>query len=128
MVSAVPFHLTFVLYKCIIIHQLQRFKLFKHQLMDFVRIHKMTTENLYDSIALAENIKIQAKARNIQLKDMYAELGMSKGVLSNLRTGRMIAADSLARIADPAVQRMELTDEERQKVTDFLQFILSQRK
>lgn len=60
----------------------------------------MTTENLYDSIALAENIKIQAKARNIQLKDMYAELGMSKGVLSNLRTGRMIAADSLARIAD----------------------------
>lgn len=103
----------------------------------------MTSENLYDSIALAENIKIQAKARNIQLKDMYAELGMSKGVLSNLRTGRMIAADSLARIADyldcsmdflmgrtvdPAVQRMELTDEERQKVTDFLQFILSQRK
>lgn len=143
MVSAVHFHLTFVLYKCIIIHQLQRFKLFEHQLMDFVRIHKMTTENLYDSIALAENIKIQAKARNIQLKDMYAELGMSKGVLSNLRTGRMIAADSLARIADyldcsmdflmgrtvdPAVQRMELTDEERQKVTDFLQFILSQRK
>jgi DNA-binding Xre family transcriptional regulator len=122
---------------------LQRFKLFEHQLMDFVRIHKMTTENLYDSIALAENIKIQAKARNIQLKDMYAELGMSKGVLSNLRTGRMIAADSLARIADyldcsmdflmgrtvdPAVQRMELTDEERQKVTDFIQFILSQRK
>jgi DNA-binding Xre family transcriptional regulator len=122
---------------------LQRFKLFEHQLMDFVRIHKMTTENLYDSIALAENIKIQAKARNIQLKDMYAELGMSKGVLSNLRTGRMIAADSLARIADyldcsmdflmgrtvePAVQRMELTDEERQKVTDYLQFILSQRK
>jgi DNA-binding Xre family transcriptional regulator len=122
---------------------LQRFKPFEHQLMDFVRIHKMTTENLYDSIALAENIKIQAKARNIQLKDMYAELGMSKGVLSNLRTGRMIAADSLARIADyldcsmdflmgrtvdPAVQRMELTDEERQKVTDFLQFILSQRK
>lgn len=143
MASAVPFHLTFVLYKCIIIHRLQRFKLFEHQLMDFVRIHKMTTENLYDSIALAENIKIQAKARNIQLKDMYAELGMSKGVLSNLRTGRMIAADSLARIADyldcsmdflmgrtvdPAVQRMELTDEERQKVTDFLQFILSQRK
>ena len=88
----------------------------------------MTTENLYDSIALAENIKIQAKARNIQLKDMYAELGMSKGVLSNLRTGRMIAADIMGRTVDPAVQRMELTDEERQKVTDFLQFILSQRK
>ena len=103
----------------------------------------MTTENLYDSITLAENIKIQAKARNVQLKDMFAELGMSKGTLSNLRTGRMMAADSLARISDyldcsmdflmgrtvdPAVKRMNLTDDERQKVTDYLQFILSQRK
>ena len=143
MVSAVPFHLTFVLYKCIIIHQLQRFKLFEHQLMDFVRIHKMTTENLYDSIALAENIKIQAKARKVQLKDMFDELELGRNTLSNLRLGKKISADSLARIADyldcsmdflmgrtvdPAVQRMELTDEERQKVTDFLQFILSQRK
>ena len=143
MVSAVPFHLTFVLYKCIIIHQLQRFKLFEHQLMDFVRIHKMPTQNLYDSITLAENIKIQAKARNVQLKDMFAELDLSKGTLSNLRLGKKISADSLARIADyldcsmdflmgrtvdPAVKRMNLTDDERQKVTDYLQFILSQRK
>ena len=103
----------------------------------------MPIENLYDSISLAENIKIQAKARNVQLKDMFTELGMSKGTLSSLRTGRMIAAASLARIADyldcsmdflmgrtvdPAVKRMDLTDEERQKVTDYLQFILSQRK
>ena len=82
----------------------------------------MPTQNLYDSITLAENIKLQAKARNVQLKDMFAELGMSKGTLSNLRTGRMMAADSLA------VKRMNLTDDERQKVTDYLQFILSQRK
>ena len=60
----------------------------------------MPTQNLYDSITLAENIKLQAKARNVQLKDMFAELGMSKGTLSNLRTGRMMAADSLARISD----------------------------
>jgi len=103
----------------------------------------MTTQNLYDSITLAENIKLQAKARNVQLKDMFAELEMSKGTLSNLRTGRMMAADSLARISDyldcsmdfrmertvdPTVKRMNLTDDERQKVTDYLQFILSQRK
>ena len=103
----------------------------------------MPTQNLYDSITLAENIKLQAKARNVQLKDMFAELEMSKGTLSNLRTGRMMAADSLARISDylacsmdflmgrtvdPAVKRMNLTDDERQKVTDYLQFILSQRK
>lgn len=103
----------------------------------------MPTQNLYDSIALAENIKIQAKARNVQLKDMFAELDLSKGTLSNLRLGKKISADSLARIADyldcsmdflmgrtvdPAVQRMNLTDDEHQKVTDYLQFILSQRK
>ena len=103
----------------------------------------MQTENVYDSIALAENIKIQAKARKIQLKDMFDELELGRNTLSNLRLGKKISADSLARIADyldcsmdflmgrtvdPAVQRMELTDEERQKVTDFLQFILSQRK
>lgn len=103
----------------------------------------MLTENLYDSIALAENIKIQAKARKVQLKDMFDELELGRNTLSNLRLGKKISADSLARIADyldcsmdflmgrtfdPAVQRMELTDEERQKVTDFLQFILSQRK
>ena len=74
---------------------------------------------------------------------MFAELEMSKGTLSNLRTGGMMAEDSLARISDylacsmaflmgravdPAVKRMNLTDDERQKVTDYLQFILSQRK
>lgn len=111
--------------------------------IDFVRIHKMPTQNLYDSITLAENIKIQAKARNVQLKDMFAELDLSKGTLSNLRLGKKISADSLARIADyldcsmdflmgrtvdPAVKRMNLTDDEHQKVTDYLQFILSQRK
>lgn len=48
----------------------------------------MPTQNLYDSITLAENIKIQAKARNVQLKDMFAELDLSKGTLSNLRLGK----------------------------------------
>lgn len=102
----------------------------------------MPTQNLYDSITLAENIKIQAKARNVQLKDMFAELGMSKGTLSNLRTGRMMAADSLARIADyldcsmdylmgrtgdPAAQQVDLTADERQKVNEYVRFLKSQR-
>lgn len=103
----------------------------------------MNNPKLYDSIAIADNIKLQAKSQGIQLKDMLTDLDLGRNTLSNLRTGRMIAADSLARIADyldcsmdflmgrtvdPAVQRMELTDDERQKVTDYLQFILSQRK
>lgn len=103
----------------------------------------MNNPKLYDSISIADNIKLQAKSQGVQLKDMLTDLDLGRNTLSNLRTGRMIAADSLARIADyldcsmdflmgrtvdPAVQRMELTDEERQKVTDFIQFILSQRK
>ncbi len=103
----------------------------------------MNNPKLYDSISIADNIKLQAKSQGVQLKDMLTDLDLGRNTLSNLRTGRMIAADSLARIADyldcsmdflmgrtvdPAVQRMELTDDERQKVTDYLQFILSQRK
>ena len=93
----------------------------------------MQTSNLYDSVTLAENIKIQAKACNIQLKDMFDALDLGRNTLSNLRLGKKISADSLARIADyldcsmdflmgrtvdPAVQRMDLTDDERKKVTD----------
>lgn len=103
----------------------------------------MNNPKLYDSISIADNIKLQAKSQGVQLKDMLTDLDLGRNTLSNLRTGRMIAADSLARIADyldcsmdflmgrtvdPAVQRMELTDDERQKVIDYLQFVLSQRK
>ena len=143
MVSAVPLLSNICLVQVYYILTIVIFQELNVTIVTFVGMHKMPIENLYDSISLAENIKIQAKARNVQLKDMFAELGMSKGTLSSLRTGRMIAADSLARIADyldrsmdflmgrtvdPAVKRMDLTDEERQKVTDYLQFILSQRK
>ena len=142
MEGADPRCLTLVSFKCIIDHQLQCFKQKRHHLMVFVGMHKMTVEKSYDSTALAENIKIQAKVRNVQLKDMYTDLGMSKGVLSNLRTGRMMAADSLARIADyldcsmdylmgrtgdPAAQQVDLTADERQKVNEYVRFLLSQR-
>lgn len=103
----------------------------------------MTETNLYDSIALADRIKLQCKSRNVQIKDVMDNANLSNGTLYNLRSGKMLKADSLARIADaldcsmdflmgrtvdPAVKRMNLTDDERQKVTDYLQFILSQRK
>ena len=103
----------------------------------------MAENNLYDSIALADRIKLRCKSMNVQIKDTMDSAGLSNGTLYNLRSGKMIKADSLAKIADaldcsmdflmgrtvdPAVQRMELTDDERQKVIDYLQFILSQRK
>ena len=103
----------------------------------------MTETNLYDSIALAEITKLQEKGRNDKKRDVVDGPNQSNAPLNILRTKKMHKADSLAKMADPpaspmaflggrivapAVKRMNLTDDERQKVTDYLQFILSQRK
>lgn len=103
----------------------------------------MNKKNLYDSAALAERIKSLAKNKGIQLKDMLDALELGRNALSNLRLGKRMSSDSLARIADyldcsmdylmgrttdPAVQRPDLTDDERQKVQEYVQFVLSQRK
>lgn len=141
MEGADPRCLTLVSFKCYFT-QSCGFKTQGAQLCDFVGMHRMSDENLYDSIALAERIKNQAKDRNIQLKEMFDVLDLSRNTLSSLRTGRMMAADSLARIADyldcsmdylmgrtgdPAAQQVDLTADERQKVNEYVQFLLSQR-
>lgn len=74
---------------------------------------------------------------------MLETLGLNKNTLSDLRAGKRLSFDSLARIADyldcsmdflagrtanPSVPWMDLTDDERQKVQDYIQFVLSQRK
>lgn len=103
----------------------------------------MPVINSYNSVTIADNIKLLAREKDIQLKDMLDVLGLSRNTLSNLRSGRMIAIDSLARIADyldcsmdylmgrtgdPAAQQVDLTADERQKVNEYVQFLLSQRK
>ena len=55
---------------------------------------------LYKSLNIADAIKVRAKEKKIALKDMLADLGLGSNTMSNMRHGRMIAADSLARIAD----------------------------
>ena len=55
---------------------------------------------MYESVFVAENIKAEAKAKGIQLKDMLSELNLKKNTLSNMYNGSMLRADSLARIAD----------------------------
>ena len=60
----------------------------------------MSNKNLYKSLNIAETIKIRAKQKGVVLKDMLSELGLGSNTLSNLRHDRMIAANSLARIAD----------------------------
>lgn len=55
---------------------------------------------MYESAELAKNIKKVAKLRKVLLKDMLADLGLSRTTMSNMYHGSMIGADSLAKIAD----------------------------
>ena len=54
---------------------------------------------MYKSLYIAENIKLYAKQKGVVLKDMLSDLSLGSNTMSNMRHGRMIAADSLARIA-----------------------------
>lgn len=55
---------------------------------------------MYDSLNIAEIIKTRSKQRGTVIKDMLSELKLGSNTMSNMRHGRMIAADSLAKIAD----------------------------
>ena len=65
-----------------------------------VGVHNLEQTALYKSLNIADAIKVRAKEKKIALKDMLADLGLGSNTMSNMRHGRMIAADSLARIAD----------------------------
>ena len=60
----------------------------------------MEDRNLYTSLNLAERIKDVAKNRKISLQLLLSECGLGSNTFSNMRHGRMLAADSLAKIAD----------------------------
>lgn len=55
---------------------------------------------MYKSLNIAEAIKTRAKDKGISLKDMLSDLSLGSNTMSNMRHDKMIAADSLARIAD----------------------------
>lgn len=55
---------------------------------------------LYNSLNIANTIKSRSKDKGIILKDMLCELELGSNTISNMKHGRMIASDSLARIAD----------------------------
>lgn len=63
-------------------------------------LYKMEDSNLYNSLNIAVAIKKQSKCRDILIKDMLSDLKLGSNTMSSMRHGRMIAADSLARIAD----------------------------
>ena len=60
----------------------------------------MEQTDLYKSLNIAETIKQRAKQKGIVIKDMLTVLNLGSNTMSNMRHNRMIAADSLARIAD----------------------------
>ncbi len=55
---------------------------------------------MYNSLHIAEMIKIRSKAQGIAIKNMLDELELGSNTISHMRHGRAIASDSLARIAD----------------------------
>ena len=60
----------------------------------------MNEQDMYNSPNVANMIKSLAKSKGIALKDMLTQLNIGSNTFSHMRHGRMIAADSLARIAD----------------------------
>lgn len=60
----------------------------------------MDKVNEYSSLKIAETIKLVAKEKGIVIGTMLLELSLGSNTISNMRHGRMIAADSLAKIAD----------------------------
>lgn len=60
----------------------------------------MERKSLYESLNIADMIKARAKEKKVALKDMLVDLELGSNTMSNMRHDRMIAADSLARIAD----------------------------
>ena len=55
---------------------------------------------MYNSHNIATLIKQHAKLKNIVIKTMLEELGLGSNTMSAMYHGKIIASDSLARIAD----------------------------
>lgn len=60
----------------------------------------MSDISLYNSTDIADRIKNVAKSKKVQIKIMLSDVGIGSNTMSNLRHDRMIASDSLAKIAD----------------------------
>lgn len=60
----------------------------------------MEDQSLYNSLNIANRIKTYSKSKNLLIKEMLSDLELGSNTMSNMRHGRMIASDSLARIAD----------------------------
>lgn len=55
---------------------------------------------MYDSHNIATIIKERAKSKNVVIKTMLESLSLGSNTMSAMYHGKMLASDSLARIAD----------------------------
>ena len=55
---------------------------------------------MYNSHNIATLIKERCKVKNVVIKNMLAELNLGSNTMSAMYHGKMIASDSLAKIAD----------------------------
>ena len=55
---------------------------------------------MYESTTLAERIKYYAKSKKITLKTLFENCGLGRNTMAHLTSGKSIAHDSLAKIAD----------------------------
>ena len=55
---------------------------------------------MYESIILAERLKMYAKSQKITLKTVFEQAGLGRNTMAHLSDGKSIAHDSLAKIAD----------------------------
>ena len=112
---------------------------------------------MYITQDIANRIKSMLKKQNKNMKDMLSDLGLGVNAISEFSKGKQLSCISLAKIADylncsvdyllgktdfPTVvdeqlakeefalfgEVKELTDEEKQRVLDFIKFTKEQRK
>lgn len=65
----------------------------------------MVKDNSYSSVEIANSINariddLKKENKNVTAKEMLKEIGIGSNTISNMKHGSMIAADSLAKIAD----------------------------
>lgn len=66
----------------------------------FGEVYKMSNQDLYNSPYVANNIKEYSKSKKIPLKTILESCNLGSNTFSHMLHGKVIAYDSLAKIAD----------------------------
>ena len=78
----------------------KRFLGFFMLLRDFVYMHKDEVLFLYNLPDIVNKIKLEAKNKNILMKDMLSDCDLGINAISEFSKGKQLSSISLAKIAD----------------------------